>query len=32
LQHEIDHLNGILFYDKINKDISPNKLSQWIRY
>jgi peptide deformylase len=28
LQHEIDHLNGILFYDKINKDISPNKLSQ----
>jgi len=29
LQHEIDHLSGIMFYDRINK-LNPNKIDQKI--
>ncbi|MNI39869.1 Peptide deformylase 2 [compost metagenome] len=30
MQHEIDHLNGIMFYDRINKD-NPYKLPEGVQ-
>jgi peptide deformylase len=31
-QHEIDHLNGILYYDRINKSNPFYKEKDWIEY
>ncbi|MNN91373.1 Peptide deformylase 2 [compost metagenome] len=30
MQHELDHLNGIMFYDRINKD-NPFKLPEGVQ-
>jgi peptide deformylase len=32
LQHEIDHLSGILYYDRINKNRPLVVETDWIKY
>jgi peptide deformylase len=32
LQHEIDHLSGILYYDRINKNQPLTIEPEWIKY
>jgi peptide deformylase len=32
LQHEIDHLSGVLYYDHINKNHPLNIQPEWIKY
>jgi peptide deformylase len=32
LQHEMDHLNGILYYDRIDKNNPTEIQPDWIKY
>jgi peptide deformylase len=32
MQHEIDHLSGILYYDRISKDHPEAVGPDWIKY
>jgi peptide deformylase len=32
LQHEMDHLNGILYYDRINTQMPNYTEADWIKY
>jgi peptide deformylase len=32
LQHEMDHLNGVLYYDRINAQSPTSVGADWIKY